>query len=443
MPAPSPHTWRNTFNNLRWLFRTAQHYHIITPLAGLPRTGGRNAMVRQRKLTSPYRPRRLGVPYGLPTSAWPPNVRTTWEHYRAAKGLYVRTVTLENYESYLSLYLGFLVHIEGVQVHAWADLFDLTYLDRFVRWHSQRVNAGRLSRLARHCAELIRALAIYHCRPEADAIRTYVRHLPTPTAMHDKQAPLHTFTLLEIEQIGLGLLEDAYKALDTPRPGIRRPGLSRALRHQRALMFRLLVRIPLRARNICEMQITRNLFEDDQGAWHIRFQDDELKVRERHGKINDYYATIPSDLNAHLEEFRVKYRPQLPNADRDPHVFLTQSGRPFNQNILREEIAGAAYQRTGKHLYPHLIRTIWSDTMLLRGMDVSTVAYWLNNDPTMIYRRYHELRARVHIPIVHAALQAVLQELTPQVGNGLSSLSNHKLDPLHHLSLPPLTRGGT
>jgi hypothetical protein len=227
--------------------------------------------------------------------------------------------------------------------------------------------------------------------------------------MHNKQHPDHSITLREMEQVGLSLLAQGRNPLSSCTRNTKRPGLHRACRHRTALIIRLLVRIPMRNRNVCEMKIGHNLYKDRSGTWHIRFQGEELKVSQRYGRMNVFQMPFPPDLVEHLEEYLARYRPLFPNADRYPHLFLGMFGHPFTQPMIGQELRNQIYFHTdGKRFYPHLIRTIWTDTYLLQTHDVSTAAFMLNDRPDTVLQRYHELRANDHIQKAHQFTQSLL-----------------------------------
>ena len=69
-------------------------------------------------------------------------------------------------------------------------------------------------------------------------------------------------------------------------------GIIHALQHQHALMLRLLVRIPLRSRNLREIQLDNNLYHDQHGHWHLHFRGEELKVGTRNGRTNEYHIDL-------------------------------------------------------------------------------------------------------------------------------------------------------
>jgi hypothetical protein len=186
--------------------------------------------------------------------------------------------------------------------------------------------------------------------------------------------------------------------------------LVRAIVFQQALILRLLVRIPLRARNICELRREQNLYQED-GRWTLDFQGEELKVSRRRGRVNHFHAPFPEDLLPQLQEFLTIRRPLLRNAATAPWLFLTRAGNPYNPRVLWQELSIKVLQRTGKRFYPHLIRTIWATEYLTEHPgDIRGAAYWLNDTPETVFKRYHELGDVEH----HQKGQAFNRLLAPQ-----------------------------
>jgi hypothetical protein len=157
-------------------------------------------------------------------------------------------------------------------------------------------------------------------------------------------------------------------------------------------MVKLLVRAPVRQRNIRELQ-WKNLYQDNDKHWHLHFRGSELKVATRRGRVNEYHVDLTKhrpDFIPVLEEFIEKYRPLLPNAETDKHLFLTWRGHPFSPAALRKEIATTVAMRTGKLFYPHLIRTIWTDTSMKATKDVNLTATILGDKPQTVLEYYSD-----------------------------------------------------
>jgi hypothetical protein len=226
--------------------------------------------------------------------------------------------------------------------------------------------------------------------------------------MHNKQH--HGITLRELETIGLSALQDARKPILTPRskkdaltsPAYLRstphPGLYRALQHQHALMLRLLVRIPLRSRNLREIQLDKNLYKDQHDCWHLHFKGSELKVSTRNGRTNEYHVDLTEycpDLLPHLEEFLKVYRPRIPQIETSPLLFRTSFGNPYIADTIHHELAALVLRRSNKRFYPHLIRTIWATEFLTNNPgDYDGAAAMLGDTVQVVLKRYYELQVK-------------------------------------------------
>jgi hypothetical protein len=408
-PLPSPYTVRNSLNNLSFLYRTARAAGLIHAVPLRPTTRTMEQSIHEAAHTSPYRERTMLClqPYRPHVEEWPDAFREPWLAYRASRALTIRPVTIYRYEQLLRAYIGFGVRFDHPPLTAWHDLFEIPRLTRFIQWHTKRVKAPRISDSAYRTVTLLITLAREAKLPVSEALQSLKKRLPQPEPMHNKQHPLHSLTLKELEQVGMTLLADARNPLRAP--GQRAPhAIFRVCRHRTALVIRLLVRIPLRIRNICEMKSGQNLFQDHTGTWQIRFQGEELKISQRQGRMNIFQVPFPPDLVEHLEEYLQHYRPLFRNADQYPHLFIGHFGRPFSQSNMGQELRNQVYFHTnGKRFYPHLIRTIWTDAYLLQTHDVSTAAFMLNDRPDTVLQRYHELRANDHIQKAHQFTQSL------------------------------------
>jgi hypothetical protein len=406
---PSPHTIRNTLNNLSFLFRTAHAHGLIQTFKPRPERMTHREAHRVLRATSPYRTRVGGylTPIRRPVDTWPTDIRNTWIDYRTARQFEVRSATLNLYERMLTTYMGYALTVEQPPITTWAEIFDPPRLQRFIQWHVRRVGARRMTTTGHDAVRIVTMLARHYQRPELPALQKLSKKLPTPEAMHDKQSPQHTITLKELEDVALTMLAESRKP-PFPNASTKKLSSQRASGHQFALMIRLLVRVPMRSRNIREMCLGQHLYQDGQGTWQLRFHGDDLKIRERQGRINKFEIPFPPDLTDHLEEFLTHRRPNIKNSDTNQHVFLSMASIPFSASTLRHAFHARIFARIGKRFYPHLIRTIWTDTCLLQTHDVSTAAFMLNDDPMTVLKRYHELRANDHIQKANQFTQSLL-----------------------------------
>jgi integrase len=198
----------------------------------------------------------------------------------------------------------------------------------------------------------------------------------------------------ELERVALDLLEDGCRPLTH---GDERSDVTRAANARTSLILRLLVRIPLRQRQVRELQLERNLYRDPLGQWQLRFAGAELKVSHRGGRLNLFAPPFPEGLVPALEAYLEHDRPRFPTAEASPYLFLTSRGRPLNPSQLRQELQRAVLVRTGKHFSPRLLRTIWA-TEYLRQFpgDIYGAAYWLNDTIKPVFKRLREVSELEH-----------------------------------------------
>jgi hypothetical protein len=240
--------------------------------------------------------------------------------------------------------------------------------------------------------------------------------LPTVETWHHKTNPIHAVSLRELEQLGLQLLEQSRHPARTTGP-VKRKGLQRAITCQTALLIRLWWRVPMRSRSMREMDVALpgvyvsepRLYQDEHGVWQLRYQGEQLKIGKRRGKPNEFHVPFPPGLVPHLEEYLRVFRPIIPNADRDPHVFISRDGTPLSSAMIRDRFTYTVYAALGKRLYPHLLRTMWTDQYLLSsGGDIDTAAYMLNDKPETVLQHYHELVGERQVTKAYAFNEAIL-----------------------------------
>jgi hypothetical protein len=398
-PPPSSHTVRNTRYNIRTLFTKAYEAHILQPSGHLPRSPlPLDTLLKAARAASPYRKHYNISPYGLALPGWPSDIQTFWNRYITEKRRTLRQKTIASRAETLSRYLGYWHNIAQTPITCWDELFSVGRLDAFVTWHSERVGV-RHSWRAKMAVEHLIFLASHFNHPHFLALRDYRRTLPPPEPMHNKHD--HALSRDDLERVALSELQDSHKPVSSISwQNAQRPGLHRACQHRRALMLRLLLRIPLRQRNIREMQLHRNLFQDAHKHWWLSFKGEELKVGHRGGKINTFSLDLTTyfpDLIDHLQEYLDVFRPRFPNALTSPYVFLTQFGSPFNDNTLCKDFEVLILKRTGERCYPHLLRTLWVSEFFTAGGKPATAAYMLNDTPQTALQKYYEFMDANHL----------------------------------------------
>jgi hypothetical protein len=401
----SASTRRNTRNNLRGIFRHAVEQGLLEApgqLLLLDQTPRPKIMDVRRQYgeSSPYRTtyaRPKDARYSLPYAQWPPDCQEGWQTYRAKAPHSMRETTFSHAVVLFETYFGYLAHV-AARTPAWENVFDVTLLKEFVRWHGRRVGRHRISNHGRGVVIKAAAIAVAIAHPKARELADYRNGLPPVARMHVDRH--HTFTIKELDHVADTLMTEGRKPYlwrgkdrMRSRKDTQSPGLQRASRFQNGLILKLLLRVPIRQRNIREMRWDTHLYQE-QGAWRLRFEGDDLKVGARGAQINVYAINLTehcAEFIPLLEEYRREYRPRFPGATASPFVFLTQVGRPFSANSLGHGLSHAVFRLTGKRFYPHLVRSLFATEYLEDTQNYAGAATMLGDTLKVVMDTYYKI----------------------------------------------------
>ena len=390
-------TRRNTRNNVRYVFRTAEAQGLLaSPLPSrlLQPQLPYDQWHREHGATTPYPVTYRGITkqrYALRHDQWPPDIVQGWNAYRARCGLRIREVTFAKYARELASYFGWIASVVG-RTPVWDDLFIPAQVIAFVRWHATRLGST-LTAHGRWTARDITTIAHVIQHPAHPALAAFSSTLKVPAPVHIKRN--HVISLSLLDELAHTMMAEGRVPLVRSRRNGVYMGSHRAIRFQCGLILALLVRVPLRQRNIREMQLGTNLAQDPAtGHWHLDFRGDQLKVSHRGAAVNTYQLDLTDycpDWTALLEEWLGTYRPRLPHADTSPYVFLTQHGTPYRAEKLYESLAIPVARRTGIRFYPHLIRTIWATECLEQTRDFQVAATMLGDTLAVVIKTYYDV----------------------------------------------------
>lgn len=115
-----------------------------------------------------------------------------------------------------------------------------------------------------------------------------------------------------------------------------------------ALILGLLVCRPLRSRNIRDMELGANLYQD-RDTWRLRFLQHEAKARH-------YVCDFPSQLTSWLEFYLQHVRPILVARRATNVLFVTKSGNPLSPQDLWRRLRQIGDEYLGMATNPHLFR---------------------------------------------------------------------------------------
>lgn len=449
-------------NTLQYLAQLWKAFHTLDQTPPVPPQSpaipGASAARKHIRGQSPYRHYSwlCKHPYELPPTQWPAQIAARWNTYVQSRTHDVRATSFGAYTKRFSLYVGYQLlcspcrlsrlpesaqaklktkaHTSQLReitdppiLTSWDELFEPARLNSYITWSSWRCwpwhdealrakTPHRPSTTALNAAVTLEQLAKRTGHPRHAELNRLLNKLPRPVPMHDKRDARHRFELAELETVALALMDEARRMQIDPRA--ERYGARQAVRFQLGLLLQLLWRNPMRARNWCEAVLRINLKHED-GQWRWRFEGAEMKIGRRGPRVNVFEPEVPVEVAPHLDEFFSRYRPHLPNAARDRHVFLSMRGTPLTVSGLSNQLKWHVNRFTDRYIYTHLLRSLFSTHHLSHGMDINSVAYAMNDTPASVLKAYNELMADTHRPIIADANRQALahghKPLTPPV----------------------------
>ena len=183
------------------------------------------------------------------------------------------------------------------------------------------------------CATIAKGLKL-PCALDMAEFRNTCGH---PEELHDKEQTI--VPLRDLEQIADACLAEGRAPVLQPGRG-RHPGLWRALRFQKGVMLKILVRWPKRQRNIREIQRGRHLTQLD-GHWRLRFVGRDLKVAKRGQETNVEERDLTTFCRFYSNPGRMAQRlPSSPPQRRHVAVSLSdEDGAPYVAKVLGQELS--------------------------------------------------------------------------------------------------------
>jgi hypothetical protein len=396
----SPHTIRNTKNNLSRLFRLAETLGLFTLLP---------ATLTQRFNFDdvPHRPHAWTPRDGshLMRHDWPAEVEAEFTAFsKWATDPFVlgreatwkkRPTTIKGYQKAFEAYFGYLHHTLQIRPVQFSHLFDYPLIERFVHWHIND-KWHRSTAATRNLIRCIHAMTSQY-RPDATlkaSLTALGKRLPPYRPLLNKSDAW--LPLQELERVGLALWPSkspevlaSYLKSYQSRQGLI--GYKMASRAGLSLMLRLWVHIPYRQRNMREMKLDQNLYRTPEGQWRIRFAGEQLKIATKRGQPNIFDLPFPPTLVPTLDTYLRTWRPILTRRTNAAQVFLNQRGEPFTQHAIATTVQGHIYSFTGLRWHPHMIRTTWATEWIKTHGDFMTAAIMLNDRLDTVIKSYAHL----------------------------------------------------
>jgi len=337
-------------------------------------------------------------PYGLPRRLWNDNLAREFDAYqkwciqklnlRRPPSLRQRPTTFKQSVVFFENYFGYLVNARGEDpvTLLLARVADVERVEGYVMWHAEQRASGP-SRHTQQTVGIFSRVARYYLKTPVEQWMDLnnLHKTVAPDPARDKRQ--NWISLKDLEEIGL---QEWPTRQELEQAQTLHKRMLLALRAQRSFIIRLLVRRPLRSRNIREMTLGKNLCQHD-GEWMLEYRGDELKVGKQGNRPNTYNTRFPRDMVAPLNEFLNVWRPLLPGCERD-EIFTTWTGQPFTSSAISVEFRKTAYAYTRHATNIHLVRDIWATEFLIATQDFITAADMLGDRVETVLARYAHLR---------------------------------------------------
>jgi hypothetical protein len=426
------HGVRNLKNNVSFILRTAVSEGMISPHAELASWKDSNSAKRLPKRNEVKHPSKYvidPVPSSLEQELadyeqWCTKVVNRARPRRMQK----RPVSFFHHRVGLLHEAGYLVKFRGLRPESITllTLIEPNNAIGYVEWYIEqqgRHTSGSVS-LISYITGLAKYLEIKvegsKQKPNIQQwlleIGKFKASLSTPTKVESKYK--RWLSVAQLETVGCSIYPFNARRVQELSPFTRRRvdrlknqhaanGFQRyAYRVMLSLLIRLVIRIPLRQRNLREMRWAANslaagdnLYKKD-GVWHLKFRGNDLKIAQVRGEEHVAEFEFPADLVPLLEEWLYKWRPSLiasnnPEDQGKQHlangqefVFMGFKGCPLKMHQVTQAFERATYKFTGVAVNPHMFRTIFATEFITETNDFIGAAYMLMDSVEVVIKKY-------------------------------------------------------
>ena len=306
----------------------------------------------------------------LPWSAFPQSLQSEIEQYRQTMASPdidddrepLKPVTISNYATALRYQLSRLVQ-DGVPAEEFSSISDCLSPER-IRRGLRLLQAGRnvdettqpMLHLTTHA---YLSFAKYSQASDAtfDVLRKVARKA------RSKKDGLRPRNIERLAQFDDDDARRRFRALPLTVAAqlakVDRPDKAQALLMRNAVMLEFLLHMPLRIRNVVELDLDRHVqrVSTDEGpCWRIVIPGHEVKNGVQ------LPASLPPVTSRLMERWRKDYRPILePQCSR---MFIGRTGEPIDEGPLSRSFKAFIQRETGLEVNPHLMRHLAAMTFL-------------------------------------------------------------------------------
>ena len=288
----------------------------------------------------------------LPVTDWPNPDRNIWLNACAgtafgAAGRLVRKWSVRRrriVEQGYGQWLAFLASTEPELMNdAPAARFRSGRFEAFVRQLQDRVASWSVQMMVQATQRMMIVLAPSDDWSWLNAVAANLKHLARPE--RDKRS--HMVDPHDLYELGHYLLGESRALLD--QHCYRAPTVGRD-----GLLLALLICVPVRIANLTQIEIGKHLIRTG-GHFRLCFQPEDTKTARM------VEGDLPPEMTEEVEYYLTELRPRLLARGRGEHstsLWISRWGTPMAENSIRDAIKVRTADAFGRHVWPHLFRTI-------------------------------------------------------------------------------------
>ncbi len=121
---------------------------------------------------------------------------------------------------------------------------------------------------------------------------------------------------------------------------------------------------------------------------------DFLRIKGKGGKWR--VVPIPYETQNDIKEYMLERQKLV--KDKEEHIFLNKFGKKLSERYIREIVRRCGALKTGKRVWPHLLRHSYATTLMKNGADIRIIQELLGHSSINTTQKY-----------IHADIQHIIQ----------------------------------
>jgi integrase len=320
----------------------------------------------------------------LPFRQWPASDRRLWEQaigsddpFSANGGARLATATQNSYMFGWRRFLGYLALHEPRALEA--SPIERVTIERIRSFTAHLAETNSPRSVAGSVDAVYKAARLIMPDRDWAWLKAVKARLYRAAPRHAPSGPV--ITSLQLLDLGQQLMEESMPAPGTPL------SLGDAIRYRDGLMFALVAFIPLRPKNLADLEIGRHIVREGNG-WFVIVPREETKTR------TPIEFSVPELLESDLVTYLEIVRPRIIGRQTCTALWLNRFGDALSYAAIALIFSRHSTLRLGFHIAPHDARDAAATTWALSAPDRIGIARDLlgHSDLRTTIRHYNRAR---------------------------------------------------